>query len=79
MVQYAPLVRHNAGRNALQVRNFPGGSAPSPALKSVKNQCEIFNGFYLKIPPIKVYRGVSKIFGIFLSEKIQENDFEILS
>lgn len=36
---------------------FFGSSALLPALKSVQNRCEIFNGFYLKFRPIKVYRG----------------------
>ena len=47
----------NDGRNALQVRKFPDGFALPLALKSVQNRCEIFNGFYLKFRPIKVYRG----------------------
>ena len=60
----------NDGRNALQVRKFPDGFALPLALKSVQNRCEIFNGFYLKFRPIKVYRGgfknfCNKIFDIF--------------
>lgn len=55
--QYATSVRQIAGINALQVRRFSGNSALPPTLKSVQNQCEIFNGFYLKFQLIKVYRG----------------------
>lgn len=47
-VQHAPPVRHNSGRNALQVRRFPGGSALPPALESVKIRCEIFEISKLK-------------------------------
>lgn len=57
----------NDGRNALQVRKFPDGFALPLALKSVQNRCEIFNGFYLKFRPIKVYRGALKIFAIKFS------------
>lgn len=46
---------------------FFGSSALLPALKSVQNRCEIFNGFYLKFRPIKVYRGALKIFAIKFS------------
>lgn len=47
---------------------FFGSSALLPALKSVQNRCEIFNGFYLKFRPIKVYRGGAlKIFAIKFS------------
>lgn len=63
-------VRQITRRNALKVRVFFGSSALLPALKSVQNRCEIFNGFYLKFRPIKVYRGgfknfCNKIFDIF--------------
>jgi hypothetical protein len=60
--QYATSVRQIAGINALQVRRFSGNSALPPTLKSVQNQCEIFNGFYLKFQLIKVYRGVFEFF-----------------
>ena len=55
-------VRQITRRNALKVRVFFGSSALLPALKSVQNRCEIFNGFYLKFRPIKVYRGGIWIF-----------------
>jgi len=72
-------VRQITGRNTLQVRKFSGSSALLPALKSVQNRVEIFNGFYLKFRLGKRTPGGIKNIRNFPSEKIKEKIFEILS